>query len=122
MLNFLAVFIGGGLGASLRYAITTLSNKILGFAHAGTFAANIAGCLIIGYVFGLAMNKADFFPPQVKLFITVGFLGGLTTFSTFSNESYCLLKDGKIGYCALYMTLSIVVGLIATFAGYMMAK
>lgn len=122
MFNLLAVFVGGGLGASLRYIVTLISNKLFGFAHAGTLTANIAGCLLIGYIFGITMQKSDFFPPQVKLFLTVGFLGGLTTFSTFSNESFCLLKDGKIVHCAVYMFLSLVLGLAATFVGYMIAK
>lgn len=122
MLNFLAVFIGGGIGASLRYLITAISTKYLGFTHLGTLSANIAGCFIIGYIFGLTLNKTDVFPPHIKLFLTVGFLGGLTTFSTFSCEAFCLLKDGKILHCALYMFISFAVGLLATFAGYALSK
>lgn len=122
MLNLLAVFLGGGIGAACRYLITKISTKFFGFAHLGTFSANIIGCFLIGYIFGVTMQKADSFPPALKLFLTVGFLGGLTTFSTFSCESFCFLKDGKILHCAVYMLLSFTVGLIATFAGYMLAK
>lgn len=122
MLNFLAVFIGGGIGASLRYLITTVSTKYLGLSHWGTLSANIVGCFFIGYIFGLTLQKADIFPPHIKLFLTVGFLGGLTTFSTFSCEAFCFLKDGKILHCALYMLVSFTVGLLATFAGYALAK
>lgn len=122
MINLLAVFLGGGIGASCRYLITKISTKFFGLAHYGTFSANIIGCFIIGYIFGLTMQKAEALPSAVKLFLTVGFLGGLTTFSTFSCESFCFLKDGKILHCALYMLLSFAVGLCATFGGYMLSR
>lgn len=122
MFNLIAVFLGGGIGAASRYLITKISTKFFGLAHPGTFSANIIGCFLIGYIFGVTMQKAESFPPALKLFLTVGFLGGLTTFSTFSCESFCFLKDGKIFHCALYMLLSFTVGLIATFAGFMLAK
>ena len=122
MLNILAVFLGGGIGASCRYAITKISEKLFGIAHFGTFSANIIGCFIIGYIFGLLMQKTDLFHPAIKLFLTVGFLGGLTTFSTFSCEAFCFIKDGKILHCALYVLASFTVGLLATLAGYMLAK
>ncbi len=122
MINLLAVFAGGGIGASCRYLITKLSTKYFGMAHFGTFVANIIGCFIIGYVFGLTLERAQIISPTLKLFLTVGFLGGLTTFSTFSNESFCFLKEGKILHCAVYMILSLSVGLLATFAGYSLAK
>ena len=122
MLNILAVFLGGGIGASCRYLITKVSEKFFGIAHFGTFGANIIGCLIIGYIFGLTIQKAELFHPALKIFITVGFLGGLTTFSTFSCEAFCFIKDGKILHCALYVLASFTVGLFATLAGYMLAK
>ena len=122
MINLLAVFAGGGIGASCRYLITKLSTKYLGMAHFGTFGANIIGCFIIGYIFGLTLERTEIISPTLKLFLTVGFLGGLTTFSTFSNESFCFLKEGKIFHCAVYMILSLSVGLLATFAGYSLAK
>lgn len=122
MLNIIAVFVGGGIGASLRYLITAMSTRFLGLSHWGTLTANITGCFIIGYIFGLTLNRFDIFPPHVKLFLTVGFLGGLTTFSTFSCEAFCLLKDGKIMHCAAYMFISFAVGLLATFAGYALSK
>lgn len=122
MLNLLAVFVGGGIGASLRYLITVTAKRFLGFAQWGTLSANIAGCFLIGYILGLTMNKTEFLPPHIKLFLTVGFLGGLTTFSTFSCESFCFLKDGKVLHFALYMFLSITLGLAATFLGYALGK
>lgn len=122
MLNILAVFLGGGIGAACRYLITMISNRFFGIAHWGTFSANIIGCFLIGYIFGYTLEKVKGFPPALKLFLTVGFLGGLTTFSTFSCESFCFLRDGKILHCALYMLASFAIGLCATFAGFMLAK
>lgn len=122
MINILAVFIGGGIGATCRYLVGKLSVKILGLAYTGTFFVNILGCLLIGYIFGLTMEKTQILPPVIKLFITVGFLGGLTTFSTFSCETFCFLKDGKILQGLLYAMASLCIGLCATFAGYMLGK
>lgn len=122
LINLLAVFVGGGIGASCRYLLTELSSKFLGLTHLGTFSANIIGCFLIGYIFGLTMNRLQTLTPVMRLFLTVGFLGGLTTFSTFSCETFSLLKDGKILYSALYMLLSVILGLSATFAGYILAK
>ena len=79
----IAIFLGGGLGAVLRYLITQYSSRSFGISHYGTFAVNILGCLLIGFVIGITINKITL-PNELKLFIMVGFLGGLTTFSTFS--------------------------------------
>ena len=117
----LAIFIGGGLGAVLRYLVTRFSHHICGLPHLGTFIANIAGCFLIGYVFGITMDKISL-PNEAKLFITVGFLGGLTTFSTFNNETFCLLKEGKFLLGAGYMVLSCVLGLAFTLLGYHLGK
>lgn len=122
LLNILAVFVGGGTGASLRYLITKCSTKFLGFSQWGTFGANILGCFLIGYIFGFTMQKTDIIPDTLKLFLTVGFLGGLTTFSTFSCEAFCFLKDGKLIHCAFYVIASFVLGLFATISGYLLAK
>lgn len=124
MINILAVFTGGGIGAVMRYMITLIASKLLGtqYVYAGTFCANIIGCFIIGYIFGMTLNKAVVLSPELKLFLTVGFLGGLTTFSTFSCESFCFLKDGRILQAITYLSASLILGLTATYCGYALAK
>lgn len=122
MLNLIAVFIGGGIGASLRYIITATANKLFGMALWGTLISNIAGCFLIGCIMGYTLKNAQNFSPALKLFLTVGFLGGLTTFSTFSCESLTLLKDGKILQGGLYIALSLTIGITATYTGFLLSK
>lgn len=119
MLDFLFAFLGGGIGASLRHFINLVLSKFnLPFA---TFGANIIGCFILGYIYSSILHKYNI-PPQLKLFLTVGFLGGLTTFSTFIQENFIFLKDEKIVYFLLYTLLSLCVGLLFFYFGYNLAK
>lgn len=87
----------------------------------GTLTVNLLGCFLIGYTFGLTSEKIQAIPPVFNLLITVGFLGGLTTFSTFGLEGFELIKNGKIGFALLYMTISCILGLLLVFAGYFLA-
>ena len=116
----ISIFIGGGLGSILRYLITSLAKKTLMYPTIGTFFANIIGCFIIGFVFALTVNKINNFPNILKLFITTGFLGGLTTFSTLNLEVFEFIKNGKILYGILYFLLSFLIGLSATYLGYIL--
>ena len=118
LVELLAVFIGGGLGALLRYLATLMSKKIFFSAICGTFIVNIIGCFLIGLLFGFAVQKAEAFSPTLKLFLTIGLLGGITTFSTLNFEVFELIKNGKIFAGILYMSGSCVIGLICTFLGY----
>lgn len=122
MINFIAVFWGGGLGAIFRYIISLISKKYFGIALWGTLGVNLLGCFLIGYLLGLTTNKVDLISPELKLFLTVGLLGGLTTFSTFSVEAFCLFKDGKILNAIIYLLVSVLFGLVATLIGYYLSR
>lgn len=119
--NIIAVFIGGGLGAVLRYLISYLSKILFQLPIYGTLTVNLIGCFLMGYIFGLTLDKVTI-SPVIKVLITAGFLGGLTTFSTFSLEGFELIKSGKIGLALLYITGSCILSLLLVFAGYSIAK
>lgn len=117
--KFLAAFIGGGIGSLLRFLMSEFSKKIFLSSIFGTFTVNIIGCFVIGYLFGLALNKTDLISHTTRIFLTVGLLGGLTTFSSLNFEVFELIKSGKIFLGLGYMIVSCMVGLLATFLGYL---
>ncbi len=118
----LAIFIGGGLGAVLRFAISQLCKNAFGLALWGTLCVNLIGCFAMGYLYGLTLLKANALPHLLRVFLTVGFLGGLTTFSTFQLEIFETLKSGKIGFALFYLILSGLLGLLLTTLGYILSK
>lgn len=119
-LNLLSIFIGGGAGSVLRFLISLLSKKYFLSAIFATFFVNAAGCFLIGYIFG-AFIRSDIFPDYIKLFIISGFLGGFTTFSTFSLEAFELLKEGKTIEAIFYIFSSLVFGLLFTYFGFIIS-
>jgi len=122
MLKIISVFIGGGLGAILRFLATKLSVRIFSSPVYGTFAVNILGCFLIGLVFGFILNKTENISDIAKVFVTAGFLGGLTTFSTFNFEVFELLKSGKVSLGLFYIFASCFAGLICTYFGYLISS
>ena len=115
-LGVLAVGSGAAVGAWLRWWLGSLFNPVFPTLPLGTLAANLVG----GYLIGLALAALAHFEalaPEVRLLLVTGFLGGLTTFSTFSAEATTLFARGQIGW-ALALIAAHVVGSIAmTFAG-----
>ena len=117
----LLVGAGGFIGSVLRY---TVSQFIL-HRHAslfpfGTFAVNISGCFLIGLISASALKGN--LTPEWRFFLATGICGGFTTFSTFSHELVGMLRGGNMGYACIYITASVVVGLLATFLGIMLVK
>ena len=119
---FIIVGFGSFLGGGSRYLIQKhLTDSIQSSFPYPTLLINILGCFILGLLFGLS-NKYDFLSPETRLFLTTGLCGGFTTFSTFSSDSLMLLRDGNYHYFLLYALLSVAVGIICTFFGYLIFK
>ena len=120
MLEVIAVFLGGGLGSVLRYGVGHLLPRDVGGFHWATFSANIAGALMIGFLFHMVMKLEPH--GAVRAGIITGFLGGLTTFSTFSLELFDLLREERFAQACLYGALSLLLGLLACAAGWFLAR
>lgn len=122
MLNLLAVFVGGGLGACLRYLTGVLiSGNLKINLPVATFWVNIIGCFLIGFLYVIFVEKLQA-SKQLKLLLTVGFCGGLTTFSTFSAEVFDMIQNGQLLNASAYTVLSVIIGCIAVFFGGYCAK
>lgn len=118
----MAVALGGAVGTLLRFATSNWVN-----AHwpqhfyGATLAVNIVGCLLIGYLYGLFLLRPEV-PLEVRAGLIVGFLGGLTTFSSFSLDTLRLLETGQAPMAFGYAAVSVVGGLLATWAGLTLTK
>ncbi len=114
MKECLLVGLGGGIGAILRYLLSTIPLKS-SFPFM-TLLINIAGAILIGMIVSLSM-KQDIVSPQTVLFLKTGVCGGFTTFSTFSLESVTLLEQHKPVTAIGYMLLSLLLCLLGVFLG-----
>ncbi len=120
--TLLMVTLGGIVGTWLRFATATWVNANWPrHFYTGTLAVNIVGCLIIGYLYGLFMLRPDI-PVEVRSGLMVGFVGGLTTFSSFSLDTVRLLESGQALVAISYCAISVFGGLLATWAGLALTK
>ena len=110
--NILLVAVGGAVGSVCRYLLSSMNAASWPW---GTFVVNILGSLIIGLLVGLISKGV--FSPEMKLLLVTGFCGGFTTFSTFANESFGMMKAGDVLMTAIYIGASIVVGILAVWGG-----
>lgn len=113
---FAAVGIGAAIGAWLRWGLGSVLNPAFPTLPLGTLTANLIG----GYLMGIALAALTHFetlPPEARLLITTGFLGGLTTFSTFSAEATTLLARQQLGWAAALIAGHVAGSILMTFAG-----
>lgn len=120
--NLLLVGLGGGLGSMARYGC----QRWLGsqYPHPfpwGTFAVNISGCFLIGLIWGMSLKNA-WTHEDSRLFLMTGICGGFTTFSAFTLESIGLIKEQRWILFFVYVAASVLLGLLATFAGIRLGR
>jgi CrcB protein len=114
--GFLAVGIGAATGAWLRWWLGLLLNPLMPTLPLGTLAANLVGGYLMGIAMGLLTQYASL-PLEMRLFIVTGFLGGLTTFSTFSGEAVTLLARQQYGWVAAHLSLHLLGSIAMTGLG-----
>lgn len=123
MSHYWAVGIGGCLGSIARYWLSGIVQRYFaseGFPF-GTLAVNVLGCFVLGYVTSLVEYR-QLFGPNVRLLLTVGILGGFTTFSTFGYETFTLLRDNEHLLALANVAGNLVTGVVAVAAGWFLAK
>jgi fluoride exporter len=121
-MNYLLVFIGGGLGSTLRHVVNVVCPRFLGanFPY-HTFIINITGSAIMGLIAGYLAFKGDA-SQSWRLFLMTGILGGYTTFSAFSLDAAVLYERGEIGFALLYVLGSVVLSILGLFAGLALVR
>lgn len=118
MTKLIVIGVGGFIGAIARYGISGWATKWSAdspFPY-GTLAVNLIGCFLIGIIMTL-VEDGRLFSPQMRLFVTVGVLGSLTTFSTFGFETIELLRAGSMRFLLLNIGANVVLGLVAVMLG-----
>lgn len=120
-LRVLLVFAGGGAGSILRYGLTLLVHTRLSTQFPwGTLAVNLIGCAAIGVLSAVFDNRQV--QPEVRLLVIVGLVGGFTTFSSFSYESFRLAEAGRWMHAIIYILSSNLLGLGLAAAGYALVR
>jgi CrcB protein len=114
--GFLAVGIGGALGCWLRWLLGIALNPLFSNMLIGTLAANLTGGFLIGLAVEYFMHH-DSLPPELRLFVIVGFLGGLTTFSSFSSEAVELMLSRELGWAFMLVATHLLGSLMMTWLG-----
>ena len=119
--EIIAVFIGGGIGSSLRYLINKFSFITATSFPYSTFITNIIGCFVLGLTLGY-FTKSNNQNSLMFVFLTIGVCGGFTTFSTFSNEGLTLINNGNYLTFLIYTMISIILGVLAVYFGTIIYK
>jgi CrcB protein len=113
---------GSAIGGMSRYLLEGMIQRLTsGTFPTGTLLINITGSFLLGLILRYGIETPTL-TPEVRAFLTVGFCGGYTTFSTFSYEAVALMEDGEWTRAALYVSLSVGLSLLATFLGFVVAR
>ncbi len=122
-MNIFLIFIGAGLGGVLRYLASNGAYSLFGrnFPY-GTLLVNITGSFLMGLFFILLLEKIGRVAPQLRAFLLIGVLGGYTTFSSFSIETFNLFETGAFSVAFINIFLSILLCLLATWGGIILGR
>jgi CrcB protein len=120
--NWLLIAIGGAVGSVARYATYSLLLRATDRTQFpwGTLAANLAGCLVIGYLNGLLVERLV--RPELRFLLVIGFLGGYTTFSTFGWETAAYLRDQQWSRAVAYALANNIGGILLVMLGYGLSR
>ncbi len=119
---FWYVAVGSAFGGVARFALGGFIQQRAGPGFpVGTLIINITGSFLLGMLMRYSL-QSDFVSPEVRIMLTTGFCGGYTTFSTFAYETAGLMEDGAYGRAALYVTASVVAGVLGMFLGFAVAN
>ena len=121
MQSFVAVGVGAAVGAWLRWGLGAVLNPIFPTLPLGTLAANLVGGFIMGIALAV-LGHYEALAPELRLLVTTGFLGGLTTFSTFSAEATTLLTRAQYGWTAALVAAHVAGSILLTLAGLALAQ
>ena len=118
----LSIFLGGGVGALLRFLISEQTDRFfLSSFPFGTIVVNVLGAFLMGLVVSYFADKVNI-SQNIKMLLTIGFLGGFTTFSTFNLDFYQLFSNGEILASLLYLFVTFTFTVIAFYLGLSLFK
>ncbi len=120
-IKLFAIGVGAAGGAWIRWGLGLMFNATLKHIPLGTFLANLVGGFLIGIAVEFFSHNIQL-SPEWKLLIITGFLGGLTTFSTFSVESVQLLHSGRVGWAAMLISIHVIGSILMTFLGLSLCR
>ncbi len=121
-MNLFLIAIGGAVGSVARYLFSSLVLRATGsLLPIGTFAVNLAGCVLFGCIMGAAQQRFNL-TPQARAFMLVGVLGGFTTFSSYVYESFTLMQDAQFAAAAFNIVGQVMAGLVGLWAGYVITN
>lgn len=120
--TLLIIGAGSFIGGIARFLLTRLvQSNVQSVFPWGTLAVNVAGCLFIGILYGL-FERGNLMDQQLRLFLTIGFCGGFTTFSTFANENFLMLSGQHYLQFSAYAVMSLALGLAAVYLGHLIVR
>ena len=116
------IALGGALGSVARYGMAGVVQRYTSpYFPYGTFAVNITGCLVFGVIFGLTEQRFAI-SPAMRAFLLIGVLGGFTTFSSYTFESFQLIRDAEVFRATVNVAGQVVLGLVFFWLGYLVNR